>query len=81
MTSRENGRIESPLSSNLFKAYDFPPFLLLAFRLCSFLGKGLIKVKPPAVWQAIRNPMTRHVYDKMLKVSQWNLLKQIKISS
>ena len=29
----------------------------------------MIKVKPPAVWQAVRNSMTRHVYDKMLKVN------------
>ena len=29
----------------------------------------MIKVKPPTVWQAIRNHMTRHVYDRMLKVS------------
>jgi len=36
-------------------------------KIHSFLGKGMIKVKPPAVWQAVRNSMTRHVYDKMLK--------------
>ena len=28
-----------------------------------------MKVKPPAVWQAVRNHMTRQVYDKMLKVN------------
>ena len=28
----------------------------------------MIKVKPPTVWQAVRNHMTRHVYDRMLKV-------------
>ena len=65
----------------LLKPMIFHLFCCFAFRLCSFLGKGLIKVKPPAVWQAVRNPMTRYVYDKMLKVSQCNLLKQIKISS
>jgi len=44
-------------------------------KIYSFLGKGLIKVKPPAVWQAIRNPMTRHVYDKMLKKTK--IVRQI----
>ena len=34
----------------------------------SFLGKGVIKVSPMFVWNAIRNHMNRHVYDRMLKV-------------
>lgn len=44
----------------------FLPFFISS--LISFLGKGMIKVKPPAVWQAIRNYTTRYMYDKMLKV-------------
>lgn len=44
-------------------------------KIHSFLGKGIIKVKPTTVWQAIRNHMTRHVYDKMLKKIQ--VVKQI----
>lgn len=44
-------------------------------KIYSFLGKGLIKVKPPAVWQAVRNPMTRYVYDKMLKKTK--IVRQI----
>ena len=28
----------------------------------------MIKVKPPTVWQAVKNHTTRHVFDKMLKV-------------
>lgn len=43
---------------------------LAFFFLFSFLGKGMIKAKPPTVWQAVRNHMTRHVYDKMLKVNE-----------
>ena len=37
--------------------------------LCSFMGKGVIKLKPADVWQAVRDHMTRYVYDKMLKVT------------
>lgn len=44
-------------------------------KIHSFLGKGMIKVKPPAVWQAIRNHTTRHMYDKMLKKTR--LVRQI----
>lgn len=44
-------------------------------KINSFLGKGMIKVKPPTVWQAVRNHMTRHVYDKMLKKTK--LLRQV----
>ncbi|KAJ7388364.1 hypothetical protein OS493_038172 [Desmophyllum pertusum] len=35
----------------------------------------MIKAKPPAVWQAVRNHMTRHVYDRMLKKTK--LIRQI----
>ncbi|CAH3185389.1 unnamed protein product [Porites evermanni] len=44
-------------------------------KIHSFLGKGMIKVKPPAVWQAIRNYTTRYMYDKMLKKTR--LVRQI----
>ncbi|KAJ7365516.1 hypothetical protein OS493_005625 [Desmophyllum pertusum] len=44
-------------------------------KINSFLGKGMIKAKPPAVWQAVRNHMTRHVYDRMLKKTK--LIRQI----
>ncbi|XP_078351038.1 uncharacterized protein LOC144635803 isoform X1 [Oculina patagonica] len=44
-------------------------------KINSFLGKGMIKVKPPTVWQAVRNHMTRHVYDRMLKKTK--LVRQI----
>lgn len=43
---------------------------LAFFLLFSFLGKGMIKAKPPTVWQAVRDHMTRHVYDRMLKVNE-----------
>ena len=29
----------------------------------------MIKAKPPTVYEAVRNHMTRHVYDRMLKVT------------
>lgn len=44
-------------------------------KIHSFLGKGMIKVKPPTVWEAVRNHMTRHVYDRMLKKTK--LVRQI----
>lgn len=44
-------------------------------KIHSFLGKGMIKVKPPAVWQAVRNPMTRYMYDRMLKKAK--IVRQI----
>ncbi|XP_057315186.1 uncharacterized protein LOC130656366 isoform X2 [Hydractinia symbiolongicarpus] len=33
----------------------------------SFLGRGIINVLPVTVWEAIRNPTTRFIYDNMLK--------------
>ena len=45
-----------------YAVYDF-------LCICSFLGKGMIKAKPPTVYEAVRNHMTRHVYDRMLKVT------------
>ncbi|XP_006812218.1 uncharacterized protein LOC102809355 [Saccoglossus kowalevskii] len=32
-----------------------------------FLGKGLIKASPKAVYEAVKNPLTRFTYDNMLK--------------
>ncbi|XP_070579070.1 stAR-related lipid transfer protein 9-like isoform X2 [Ptychodera flava] len=36
-------------------------------RYHSFLGKGLIKAPPKAVYEAVKNPLTRFTYDNMLK--------------
>lgn len=44
-------------------------------KIHSFLGKGMIKAKPPTVYEAVRNHMTRHVYDRMLKKTK--LVRQI----
>jgi len=33
----------------------------------SFLGRGVIEVLPVTVWEAVKNPSTRFVYDNMLK--------------
>lgn len=44
-------------------------------KIHSFMGKGVIKLKPADVWQAVRDHMTRYVYDKMLKRIQ--VVKQI----
>lgn len=33
----------------------------------SWLGKGLIKATPEALWQTIVNPYTRYIHDEMLK--------------
>lgn len=44
-------------------------------KIHSFMGKGLIKLKPTVVWQALRDHMTRHAYDKMVKRIQ--VVKQI----
>lgn len=35
----------------------------------SFLARGFINALPVTVWEAIKNPTTRFVYDNMLKVS------------
>ncbi|XP_048585764.1 uncharacterized protein LOC116604069 isoform X2 [Nematostella vectensis] len=48
-------------------------------KIHSFLGRGIIKVSPIAVWEAARNHMTRHVYDKTLKKTK--IIKQIDDSS
>ena len=50
---------------------------IFKFLLRSFLGKGMIKLKPTVVWQALRDHMTRHAYDKMVKVTE-NLFPQNK---
>ena len=55
------------LTGNFLRLCPYFYHFFISF-LFSFLGKGMIKVKPPAVWQAIRNHTTRHMYDKMLKV-------------
>lgn len=34
----------------------------------SFLGRGIINALPVTVWEAIKNPTTRFIYDNMLKV-------------
>ncbi|XP_031565956.1 uncharacterized protein LOC116301097 [Actinia tenebrosa] len=48
-------------------------------KIHSFLGKGMIKTSPTNVWNAVKNHMTRHVYDKTLKKTK--ILKQIDESS
>ena len=42
---------------------------LSLFDSYSFLGRGIIEVLPLTVWEAVKNPSTRFVYDNMLKVS------------
>lgn len=34
----------------------------------SFVGHGIIKVAPHIVWEAVRNPLSRFIYDSLLKV-------------
>ena len=55
--------------------------MVFYFFLCSFLGKGLIKLKPTVVWQALRDHMTRHAYDKMVKVTENLFLQNKQISN
>ena len=43
------------------------------------MGKGLIKLKPTVVWQALRDHMTRHAYDKMVKVTENLFLQNMQI--
>lgn len=52
---------------------------IFTFLLCSFMGKGLIKLKPTVVWQALRDHMTRHAYDKMVKVTENLFLQNMQI--
>lgn len=32
-----------------------------------FLGRGIINVEPQTVWEAVKNPLSRYIYDNMLK--------------
>ncbi|KAK3749991.1 hypothetical protein QZH41_000418 [Actinostola sp. cb2023] len=33
----------------------------------SFMGRGIIEASPMTVWEAVRNPLSRYIYDNMLK--------------
>ena len=35
---------------------------------CSFLGRGVIDASPLTVWEVVKNPLSRYIYDNMLKV-------------
>nr|XP_058965478.1 stAR-related lipid transfer protein 9-like [Pocillopora verrucosa] len=32
-----------------------------------FMGRGVIPAPPPTVWEAVKNPLSRYIYDNMLK--------------
>lgn len=32
------------------------------------MGRGVIKAPPQTVWEAVKNPLSRYIYDSMLKV-------------
>ncbi|KAK2550750.1 Kinesin-like protein KIF16B [Acropora cervicornis] len=32
-----------------------------------FMGRGVIKAPPQTVWEAVKNPLSRYIYDSMLK--------------
>ncbi|XP_048585705.1 kinesin-like protein KIF16B isoform X2 [Nematostella vectensis] len=32
-----------------------------------FMGRGIIETSPRTVWEAVRNPLSRYIYDNMLK--------------
>lgn len=32
-----------------------------------FMGRGVIKASPRTVWEAVKNPLSRYIYDNMLK--------------
>ncbi|KXJ24780.1 kinesin-like protein KIF16B [Exaiptasia diaphana] len=32
-----------------------------------FMGRGIIEASPMTVWEAVRNPLSRYIYDNMLK--------------
>ena len=34
----------------------------------SFMGRGVIEASPLTVWEAVKNPLSRYIYDNMLKV-------------
>ena len=59
------------------ESYFFTMLLVRVFKtsysphrhsLCSFMGKGVIKLPPREVYDSLRNPQLRFTYDNMLKV-------------
>ena len=42
--------------------------LLFFFNIFSMMGRGIIKASSKRVWETVRNPMSRLIYDKMIKV-------------
>ena len=40
--------------------------------ISSFLGRGIINASPHTILQAVSNPLSRFVYDRMLKVCRKN---------
>ena len=41
---------------------------LLVYCCFSFMGRGVIEASPLTVWEAVKNPLSRYIYDNMLKV-------------
>jgi len=40
----------------------------LVYCCFSFMGRGVIEASPLTVWEAVKNPLSRYIYDNMLKV-------------
>ena len=32
------------------------------------MGRGIVEASPLTVWEAVKNPLSRYIYDNMLKV-------------
>ena len=56
------------LNDNKHKMDFFLFFFFLFFFFCSFMGRGVIEASPLTVWEAVKNPLSRYIYDNMLKV-------------
>lgn len=41
------------------------------------MGRGIIEAAPITVWEAVRNPLSRYIYDNMLKVTSLGYLSNL----
>lgn len=48
------------------------------------MGRGIVEASPLTVWEAVKNPLSRYIYDNMLKVlslsvftSWWDLILRL----
>lgn len=41
------------------------------------MGRGIVEASPLTVWEAVKNPLSRYIYDNMLKVLSFIYFPQL----